>query len=307
MTSIMESKLFYCCQCWSDDAVHCIGALDYPRLKAWRSVRGWHNYQREADHVPDAAVWLDAKRLPALDCARLARLRYLPRLCKVSPPELFALLQAAHPASFAWQRQLYGDIDLMRQVAALDDWVRSMPHPLEDPHAAFAYFAGGAQGWKEAIHRFAVALRRMHVADLLRPGAAVAPPAADAELHECLLCDAGRRRSFHSKSALLSHQHRVHGVLSPLRSFVYGTHCACCLKEFWSFERCAHHLARASCIGRLMTRVPVEPSVVAERLRASRADHRANARAGRSHRVASRPSMRLAGPLCEWAVTARGE
>ena len=120
------------------------------------------------DHSSDSSVWLDSKRLPAVDYARIARLRYLPRLCRVSPVELFAMLQASSPAGHAWQHQLYDDFSMMQQLADHGDLVKSVPHPAEDPHAAFAFFAGAAEGWQQAVQRFAAHLRRRHVVALLQ-------------------------------------------------------------------------------------------------------------------------------------------
>ena len=191
VTSLVESKLFYCCQCWSADPAPVMEILDGTRLKSWRSVRNWHNYQREGDHIPDSSVWFDSKCLPAKEYARVARLRYLPRLCKVSPVELFAMLQASIESDRSWQRLVYDDFSLMQQLADHADPVKLVPHPAENPHAAFAYFAGAAIGWNQAVKRFAANLRRRHVQTLLDVQSVPEQAHAGAKQHVCALCPSG--------------------------------------------------------------------------------------------------------------------
>ena len=133
------------------------------------------------------------------------------------------MMQALSPAGHAWQHQLYDDFSMMQQLADHGDPVKSVPHPAEDPHAASAFFAGAAEGWTQAVQRFAAHLRRRHVVALLQSEPVPEQAYEGAVQYMCALCPSGSEKAFHSRNALLSHQHRKHAVQSPLRRYVFGT------------------------------------------------------------------------------------
>ena len=72
----------------------------------------------------------------------------------------------------------------------------------------------------------------------------------------CPLCS----KTFADMQACISHGARAHGLKNERRNYVVSTHCACCMKEFWTRERALHHLKRAERCWRLVQHglVPLE-------------------------------------------------
>eukprot|EP00974_Lingulodinium_polyedra_P001970 186074-Lingulodinium_polyedra.AAC.1 len=112
-----------------------LAALDGPRMQAWRIARGLHNAGKEKEQrVSDKAMWLLVGKLPARDVQRVQRLRYLVRLARSGPPQLFALLQMACGLERGWVDLLMQDLDEVRSIAAADHPYRALPDPRFDPY-----------------------------------------------------------------------------------------------------------------------------------------------------------------------------
>jgi len=239
------------------------------------------------------------KHMTAERKAVILRLKYLKRLYLKGPRTLVALLALAGNMESSWLATVVRDLQSLRLALASVDPrspVAALPDPAVSPGAWSAYFKDGFAYWKAAIKHF-----DQHLCSVTKEEAAAAlraaPPAppAPAEGRDPSCGDCGRL--FPSRGALWAHAARAHGHRHPARKFTFGTSCVLCLREFWTRERCVHHLVRARCID-VISRVCVPLTDDEARQLDAAAAHvqTENVRAGKSSRQADRPATRLSGP-----------
>ena len=106
-------------------------------------------------------------------------------------------------------------------------------------------------------------------------------------------------KDFPTEKALVSHRVMVHGLRSPVRELVAGTHCPRCLIQFWTRERLRCHVQRSKrCLQWHEEHiVPVDEGVAQDLDANERPSHRLLNRQGYYPRYAEQPAMRLHGPL----------
>ena len=109
---------------------------------------------------------------------------------------------------------------------------------------------------------------------------------------------------FKSRQARAVHAFRKHGVKRRERQFIDTTRCPICLLEFWSRERVIAHVCekREVCRINLLQREPILTAAQADELdRIELTDRaRSNRRSGLRRAHASKPCVRLSGPLCNF-------
>ena len=302
IAALVDSRAFHAAAVWSYVEDRHLRPLDGPRMQAWRIARGLHNAGKAHEYrVTDAGMWSIIEKLPAHEVVRIARLRYLPRLVLHGPPLLHALLQAGAGRSRAWVQMAVDDFKLLQDAAPHGHPVKRLATLDVDPRPFLEYVRSGHWGWKAAVRAFAMN-RIRHVrswAEAVLSGGGNRLPeqsAADAEppLSACIQCGA----TFANDNALASHCARKHGYTADLRKYVHSTHCLICLTEFWTYERCFHHLQRSSCgkaVGSCID--PISEELVEQHSAAERPMHTDNLRRGLPHRKAFIPAKRIIGPI----------
>ena len=240
-----------------------------------------------ADSASSADV-IRALGLPApVNLLRTARLDLFVRLLVKPSPILLSLLFVARNAKRSWVKAVHADLafaakfskPLARLSAApVSQWAIWI---LRDPVKAKRVFHDALQS-KEAnmceVWGFSKSLR---------------------EIDLVVACD-GCSATFKSRQALAVHRYKVHGWRHPAHAYAVGTHCTVCLLEFWHRHRLLAHLMDKSqvCMSNLVLRsAPMSCDAIAALDDAAKIDARNAKHAGRRRGWASKPCVRLLGPL----------
>ena len=298
--ALIDSRAFLYAQIWHASASKHLAELDAPRIEGWRRVLCLHNADKEAPRTTNVQVMAAAKRPTARDVVFICRLRYIKRFIQKAPLELKALVQTAGVADDTWAGLINADVKRAQTYALPDHPIAALPDPATDPRAWVNYFVTGAYGWVPLIKRI-----WHRCVDDACSAADLPPPPPDARCrpgregdgieHKCPECTA----AFSSAQRLSVHRQGVHGVLSPLRLFVFHPTCLVCNVHFWTADRCFHHLARSVCGGVVSTSecTPLSPEAARARVAQGRATARANLAKGLGRRYAERPPVQASGPL----------
>ena len=231
--TMVESRLLHNMHLWPELSDSAVRQLDSIRLYCWCHILGLNNAGlNHGNRFTDDQVWAATERPTCIALLVASRVKYLPRLAKVSPPILSALLQASAKFEGSWQQQLVSDLMKVRDAVDSTHPMAAMP-PLSSPYALVDFLKCTRNGIHSAVGRFLSCQHRTKCQVAARPA-----PAFVIVTHHCAEC----MINFESEAALKSHMHRKHGYLNPLRLRIRGTTCVCCMFNFRSIERHLAHL-----------------------------------------------------------------
>lgn len=292
-TSYCYSRLLYNTGSWMPLPEKLLKKIDRFRVAAWRAELKWHNAGKEAgERRTDAEVWQQVRQCGSDTLLQMERLKHLGRVARSAPPFLKAIIQLTAGHDDSWAADARRDLHVLwelHRATAGSTAIAKMRDPTAAPMEWLQLMTERPETWKQAVGR----LSRQAHAPKERPAVATAP----VDEGVCLDC----HQCFPSMAALYSHRVRVHGYRNPLRSKISGSICACCLMDFWTRDRVLYHIKRSRiCSTFYELRVQDLPSEEVQMLdREAAAQQRRDLRAGLPARHATRPPVRVAGPI-EW-------
>ena len=204
---------------------------------------------------------------------------------------LNALLQSLYGRPATWTHTIIADIRDLQQSLPTQHCVSLLGDPDENRGEWIGYLSAGMPEWKGALRLYYQTLVRDA---RLNAGEQTPATATCADHHPCLACG----KAFESSYALHGHMAKVHGKRNEARLYVNGTSCTCCLREFWTRERCIYHVKKTRCITMMRLHIePISAAAAAALDKEAAPQQRRNTKAGRNPRFAELPAIRAQGPL----------
>ncbi len=242
-----------------------------------------------ADHISDRLMLEQTERLSLQHVMLIKRMALLARVIVKAPAELKSLIVSV----FERDNRAIGWLSLCMQDLEYLFFKSSLFDELGCPSIFPA-------GWFDFIYNFPVQFRQC-VFKIVRSCEQV-PYEHQSVQVACTDCpECGRQFPI---NALQAHRHKAHGHTNPFRKKVSTTHCACCLKEFWTLTRAFHHIVRRSpkCCSYYANHMNDEPEAEIEALETQEREALRLRRRSGLHRLHSaRPVARLHGPKTEMA------
>ena len=217
---------------------------------------------------------------------RAARMAYAARIYRKAPDLLHLLidLQASDP----WLDALLADLSHLRAV--MDKQLSELPCPYQDLRPWARLWIASPKPWTNIIKRYvATAVKLDGSIQVESTHAEEMVSSFDDASHFCYNCD----RGFSTYAALRAHQFSAHGMVRWQRSYIRGTVCPGCRKDFMSRPRILAHLARSlRCSDSIDTSEPLPSDQLRDIEQSSRAMVRELCALGYESAAALRPCGR---------------